>query len=67
MQLVRSIQPTGAIHMAGYSFGAVVAFELALQLEVSFRDPGKQFGLSSCAKDIAYYIVRVQMPALSPC
>ena len=59
MQLVRSIQPTGAIHMAGYSFGAVVAFELALQLEVSFRDPGKQLGLSSCAKDIASYIVRV--------
>jgi fatty acid synthase len=35
LQLVRSIQPTGVIHMAGYSFGAVVAFELALQLEAA--------------------------------
>jgi fatty acid synthase len=35
LQLLRSVQPAGPLHLAGYSFGAVVAFELALQLEVT--------------------------------
>ena len=34
LQKIRSVQPSGPVHIAGYSFGAVVAFELALQLEV---------------------------------
>merc|ERR1712032_971781 len=33
LQLIRSVQPSGPIHLAGYSFGAVVAFEMSLQLE----------------------------------
>merc|ERR1712089_17399 len=33
LQLVRSHQPEGPIHLAGYSFGAMVAFEMSLQLE----------------------------------
>lgn len=33
LQLLRAVQPAGPVHLAGYSFGAVVAFELALQLE----------------------------------
>ena len=35
LQLVRSVQPEGPIYLAGYSFGGVVAFELALQLEAA--------------------------------
>ena len=35
LQLIRSVQPSGPVHLAGYSFGAVVAFELSLQLEVT--------------------------------
>jgi len=33
IQLAKSVQPSGPIHLVGYSFGAVVAFEMALQLE----------------------------------
>merc|ERR1711934_1263479 len=33
IQLVRSHQPEGPIHLAGYSFGAMIAFEMSLQLE----------------------------------
>lgn len=35
LQQIRSVQPEGPIHLAGYSFGAVIAFELALQLEAA--------------------------------
>jgi len=33
IEIIRKSQPEGAIHLAGYSFGAVVAFEMSLQLE----------------------------------
>ena len=33
LQLIRTIQQSGPVHLAGYSFGAVVAFEIGLQLE----------------------------------
>jgi len=35
IELLRSQQPDGPLHLAGYSFGAVVAFEMSLQLEAT--------------------------------
>ncbi|XP_077520061.1 fatty acid synthase-like [Amblyomma americanum] len=34
-QKLKKVQPTGPYHLAGYSFGAAVAFELAVQLQAS--------------------------------
>ncbi|KAK8782542.1 hypothetical protein V5799_016118 [Amblyomma americanum] len=34
-QKLKQVQPTGPYHLAGYSFGAAVAFELAVQLQAS--------------------------------
>lgn len=35
LQCIAKVQPTGPYYLVGYSFGACVAFEMALQLEQS--------------------------------
>ncbi|XP_077489970.1 fatty acid synthase-like [Amblyomma americanum] len=35
LQKLMEVQPTGPYHLAGYSFGAAVAFEMALQMQVA--------------------------------
>jgi fatty acid synthase len=37
-QQIKSVQPTGPYHLAGYSFGACVAIEMTLQLQASQGD-----------------------------
>ena len=53
LQLIRSVQPSGPIHLAGYSFGAVVAFEMSLQLEVT-----EQICFSVLCKNIFFFRTR---------
>ncbi|KAK8766021.1 hypothetical protein V5799_007202, partial [Amblyomma americanum] len=35
LEKLMEVQPTGPYHLAGYSFGAAVAFEMALQMQVA--------------------------------
>ena len=43
-QIIKESLPTGPYHIAGYSFGACIAFEMCLQLE-SAGDPVGSIGL----------------------
>jgi amino acid adenylation domain-containing protein len=40
LQEIRKIQPAGPYHLVGYSFGGVVAYEMAHQLNASFQEAG---------------------------
>lgn len=46
---VRALQPRGPYHIVGYSFGSLVAFEMARQLDVS----GSEVGLLAMVDNVA--------------
>ncbi|XP_049524266.1 fatty acid synthase-like [Dermacentor silvarum] len=53
LQEIFELQPEGPYHVSGYSFGAMVAFEMALQLQASGASVGSVTLLDGAPKSIA--------------
>ena len=59
---IRKIQPQGPYHLAGYSFGGVLAFEMACQLQAA----GEQIGLLGLIDTSEWSYTRRVLNQLSP-
>ncbi|KAH7943510.1 hypothetical protein HPB52_009166 [Rhipicephalus sanguineus] len=55
VQRLREVQPVGPYHLAGYSFGGMVAFEVAVQIQASGESVGSLIFLDGAPRFLDLY------------